>query len=74
MYAGTRLRADVRAERRDGRRRHPHLTARCDAGPALETLERERVTVFVGVPTMYRPTWFVGEKILQREIEVPAHV
>ena len=49
-----RLRADLRAQRHDRRRRLPDAAARASTpAKALEIIERDGVTVFEGVPTMY---------------------
>ena len=48
-----RLRTDVRDECVRGRRRVPHAAASLRPADALETLQRDRVTIFEGVPTMY---------------------
>ena len=48
------LRADLRAERAVAAGALLTLIPRFDPGKALEIIQRDRVTVFEGVPTMYR--------------------
>jgi long-chain acyl-CoA synthetase len=47
------VRADVRPERDAPRRRPAHARPALRPGKALEIIQRDRVTVFEGVPTMY---------------------